>query len=153
MTALRGPCHQLNPLKPLEDAQIEALLEACREVSNGKHDSQFPIDVFQTGSGTSTNMNANEVLATLATQASGTLVTPNDHVNMSQSSNDVIPTAIQLSAAIGVADRLLPSLEHLASSVTIQYQQFLAKRIMKASMIRLVSMSWVMYCSSMVGIL
>jgi len=95
----------------------DAIQSAAETVRAGDFAGEFPIDVFQTGSGTSTNMNANEVLATLATRDSGTPVSANDHVNMSQSSNDVIPTAIQLSAAIGVADQLLPSLEHLASTI------------------------------------
>jgi fumarate hydratase class II len=104
-------------LQLLDRELADAIQSAAKTVRDGDYASEFPIDVFQTGSGTSTNMNANEVLATLATRASGTPVTPNDHVNMSQSSNDVIPTAIQLSAAIGVADQLLPSLEHLASTL------------------------------------
>ncbi|TDJ37181.1 MAG: class II fumarate hydratase [Gammaproteobacteria bacterium] len=95
----------------------DAIQSAAETIRAGDFAGEFPIDVFQTGSGTSTNMNANEVLATLATRDSGTPVSANDHVNMSQSSNDVIPTAIQLSAAIGVADQLLPSLEHLASTI------------------------------------
>ncbi len=95
----------------------DAIQSAAETIRAGDFAGEFPIDVFQTGSGTSTNMNANEVLATLASRDSGTPVSANDHVNMSQSSNDVIPTAIQLSAAIGVADQLLPSLEHLASTI------------------------------------
>jgi fumarate hydratase class II len=86
----------------------------------GRHDEQFPVDVFQTGSGTSTNMNANEVLATLASRATGVSVNPNDHVNMSQSSNDVIPTAIHLSAALALRDALLPALEHLAAAIDVK---------------------------------
>ena len=84
------------------------------EVAAGRHDAHFPIDVFQTGSGTSTNMNANEVIAHLASRASGLKVHPNDHVNMSQSSNDVIPTAIHVSAALSVGEALSPALAHLA---------------------------------------
>ncbi len=95
----------------------DAIQAAAREVRSGAHDAQFPIDVFQTGSGTSTNMNANEVLATLASRAAGTAVHPNDHVNMGQSSNDVIPTAIHLSAALAVSELLLPALEHLAETL------------------------------------
>jgi fumarate hydratase class II len=91
-----------------------AIEAAAMEVAAGRHDAHFPIDVFQTGSGTSTNMNANEVIAHLASRASGLKVHPNDHVNMSQSSNDVIPTAIHVSAALSVGEALSPALAHLA---------------------------------------
>src|SRR5690349_18836584 len=84
---------------------------AAAEVSAGKHDTHFPIDLFQTGSGTSTNMNANEVIARLATTRLGRAVHPNDDVNMGQSSNDVIPTTIHVSAALAVKNDLLPALE------------------------------------------
>lgn len=94
-----------------------AIEAAAAEVAAGRHDAHFPIDVFQTGSGTSTNMNANEVIAHLAARASGHTVHPNDHVNMSQSSNDVIPTAIHVSAALAVAENLLPALAHLAQVI------------------------------------
>lgn len=87
---------------------------AALAVADGRHDAQFPIDVFQTGSGTSTNMNANEVIATLATVENGKLVHPNDDVNMCQSSNDVIPSCVHLSAAIQINDVLLPALTHLS---------------------------------------
>jgi len=95
--------------RPLSDA-IQA---AALEVAAGRHDDQFPVDVFQTGSGTSSNMNANEVIATLASTALGSAVHPNDHVNMSQSSNDVVPTAIHLAAALLLHEHLLPALERL----------------------------------------
>jgi fumarate hydratase class II len=88
-----------------------AIDAAAAEVSGGKHDAHFPIDVFQTGSGTSTNMNANEVIARLATQRLGKPVHPNDDVNMGQSSNDVIPTTIHVSAALAVRNDLVPALE------------------------------------------
>ena len=98
----------------LLDAQIaRAVDEAASEVAAGLYDSQFPIDVFQTGSGTSTNMNANEVIAALATRRLGRPVHPNDQVNMGQSSNDVIPTAIHVSASLAVRRELVPALEHL----------------------------------------
>ncbi len=90
-----------------------AIGEAALEVAAGQHDAHFPVDIFQTGSGTSTNMNANEVIANLATQRAGQPVHPNDHVNMSQSSNDVIPTAIHLGAALGVVGHLVPALTEL----------------------------------------
>ena len=101
----------------LDDERAEAIQNAAATILGGDYAGEFPIDVFQTGSGTSTNMNANEVLATLASRSHGSAVGPNDHVNMCQSSNDVIPTAIQLSTAIGVAERLLPSLDHLAATI------------------------------------
>lgn len=97
----------------LLDAEIaEAIMAAAAKVSAGEVDAQFPIDIFQTGSGTSSNMNANEVIAHLAAQQ-GVAVHPNDHVNMGQSSNDVIPTAIQVSACLGASGLLLPALRHL----------------------------------------
>lgn len=94
-----------------------AIQKAALEVYAGDHDAHFPIDVFQTGSGTSSNMNANEVISTLATKYLGTPVHPNDDVNMSQSSNDVIPTCVHVSAAIGIQDHLLPALRHLAATL------------------------------------
>jgi fumarate hydratase class II len=90
-----------------------AVQKAALEVVEGQHDAHFPIDVFQTGSGTSSNMNANEVIAHLATGKLGSDVHPNDHVNMSQSSNDVIPTCVHVSAAVAIHQQLLPALEHL----------------------------------------
>jgi fumarate hydratase, class II len=91
----------------------KAIQKAAMEVASGQYDDQFPVDVFQTGSGTSSNMNANEVIATLATRILGTAVHPNDIVNMSQSSNDVIPTAIHVSAALMLNEQLLPALKRL----------------------------------------
>ncbi len=92
----------------------KAISAAAGEVAGGAHDAQFPIDVFQTGSGTSSNMNANEVIAHLAARSAAG-VHANDHVNMGQSSNDAIPTAIHVSAALLVRESLLPALEHLAA--------------------------------------
>jgi fumarate hydratase class II len=94
-----------------------AIRQAALEVAEGAHDEHFPIDVFQTGSGTSSNMNANEVIARLATERMGSEVHPNDDVNMSQSSNDVIPTCVHLSAAMSVHDHLLPALRHLVKAL------------------------------------
>ena len=94
-----------------------AIQEAAQEVADGQHDAQFPIDVFQTGSGTSSNMNANEVIARLATTKLGSAVHPNDDVNMGQSSNDVIPTAVHVSAALSVQEILLPGLRHLRATL------------------------------------
>jgi fumarate hydratase class II len=102
----------------LLEAEIASVIEAAAlEVAEGGHYAEFPIDIFQTGSGTSSNMNANEVIARLATTRLGRPVHPNDHVNMSQSSNDVVPTAIHLSAAIGLRQDLLPSLKYLADVI------------------------------------
>jgi fumarate hydratase class II len=101
----------------LDEEVAVAIREAAGAVAAGDHDDHFPIDVFQTGSGTSTNMNANEVIAHLATDILGRPVHPNDHVNMGQSSNDVIPTAIHVSAALGVTEALVPSLEHLVGVI------------------------------------
>jgi fumarate hydratase, class II len=99
-------------------AAIAAAIEkSALEVANGMHAEHFPVDVFQTGSGTSSNMNANEVIARLATQSLGSAVHPNDHVNMSQSSNDSIPSAIHVAAASELSDKLLPALEHLAATI------------------------------------
>ncbi|WFE71710.1 class II fumarate hydratase [Halomonas sp. M1] len=105
--------HQLGLL---DETRANAIEKAANSVINGEHDDQFPIDVYQTGSGTSTNMNVNEVLATLASRE-GLEVTPNDHVNMGQSSNDVIPTAIHLSAAIAVQASLRPALLTLRDTI------------------------------------
>ncbi len=97
----------------MEPAMAEAIAQAASAISAGQHRDQFPIDVFQTGSGTSSNMNVNEVVAHLATRHLGAPVHPNDHVNMSQSSNDVIPTAIHLSALLVWREELEPALIHL----------------------------------------
>jgi fumarate hydratase class II len=101
----------------LPEAIAGAIEASALEVANGMHADQFPIDVFQTGSGTSSNMNANEVIARLATQSLGSAVHPNDHVNMSQSSNDSIPSAIHIAAALELNAKLLPALEHLAATI------------------------------------
>jgi len=102
----------------LSDAQVHAMLTACQEVIDGKMDDEFPIDVFQTGSGTSSNMNANEVIANRAIELMGgdrfskdKSIHPNDHVNMGQSTNDTFPTAIHVAVAIEIRDRLIPALE------------------------------------------
>ncbi|MEX2175927.1 MAG: class II fumarate hydratase [Pirellulaceae bacterium] len=104
----------------LSDAQVAKLLDACREVAQGKFDGEFPIDVFQTGSGTSSNMNANEVIANRAIEMLGgdrfgheKPVHPNDHVNMGQSTNDIFPTAIHVAVALQITNDLIPALERL----------------------------------------
>jgi len=94
-----------------------AIRDAAMAVAEGAHDAQFPIDVYQTGSGTSSNMNANEVIATLAARAVGKPVHANDHVNLGQSSNDVIPTAIRVSAQLATVEHLLPALKHLRTTI------------------------------------
>jgi fumarate hydratase class II len=104
-------------LELLDDNKSKAIQKASGEVIDGKHDNQFPIDIFQTGSGTSSNMNANEVIANLATQYAGEKVHPNDHVNMGQSSNDVIPTSIHVSAYMETEGVLIPGLEHLKKTI------------------------------------
>ena len=99
----------------------EAIVAAAYEVAAGRHDDQFPIDTFQTGSGTSSNMNANEVIATLAARhLGGRPVHPNDHVNASQSSNDVFPSSIHLAATEAVAVDLIPALAHLMTTLTLK---------------------------------
>ena len=100
----------------LKKNQAAAIRKAAMAVAEGQFDAQFPIDIFQTGSGTSTNMNANEVIAHLAVKA-GTKVHPNDHVNYGQSSNDVIPTTIHVSATLTTAEHLLPALRHLKKAI------------------------------------
>ncbi|HEY5810539.1 MAG TPA: class II fumarate hydratase [Povalibacter sp.] len=105
-------------LDALDPKRAGAIQKAALEVIEGRHDLQFPVDVFQTGSGTSSNMNANEVIARLATGYAGVAVHPNDHVNMSQSSNDVVPTAIHLSALLAVEQHLLPALAYLSAVIS-----------------------------------
>ncbi|HEY0117879.1 MAG TPA: class II fumarate hydratase, partial [Cellulomonas sp.] len=101
-----------------------AVVAAADEVIEGRWDAHFPVDVFQTGSGTSSNMNANEVLATLATERAGTPVHPNDHVNASQSSNDVFPASIHIAATQAVVRDLLPALGHLAATLETKAEEF-----------------------------
>ena len=101
----------------LKSDMAVAIQKASLTVAEGKYDQHFPVDVFQTGSGTSSNMNANEVISNLATAMLGSEVHPNDHVNMSQSSNDVIPTCVHVSAAVAIQDKLLPALEHLSKTL------------------------------------
>jgi len=107
----------------LDKAVADAIVASSLEVADGRHDAHFPLDVFQTGSGTSTNMNANEVIAHLASARSGLPVHPNDQVNMGQSSNDVIPTTIQVSAALAARDALLPSLAHACGVIAAKEKE------------------------------
>jgi fumarate hydratase class II len=113
----------------LSRRRARAITAAAQQVIDGELDVQFPIDVYQTGSGTSTNTNANEVIATRATEILGgergsRLVHPNDHVNLGQSSNDVIPTAIQLAAAMAIQDELVPALERLENALEAKSKEF-----------------------------
>jgi fumarate hydratase, class II len=108
----------------LDEETSRAIQQAALEVADGQWDDQFPIDIFQTGSGTSTNMNANEVIATRASQILGQKVHPNDHVNMGQSSNDVIPTAIHVAAYLEAVENLLPALRHLHETLVSKAAEF-----------------------------
>ncbi|MCZ4122024.1 class II fumarate hydratase [Streptomyces sp. H39-S7] len=108
----------------LDQDIADAVQEAAAEVVDGRWDDHFPVDVFQTGSGTSSNMNANEVIATLATERLGRDVHPNDHVNASQSSNDVFPSSIHIAATAAVTRDLVPALEHLAGSLERKAAEF-----------------------------
>ncbi|MGH3449708.1 MAG: class II fumarate hydratase [Haloechinothrix sp.] len=115
---LKAAAARVNARLGVLDADLaRAVAIAADEVADGSHDAQFPIDVFQTGSGTSSNMNANEVIATLAGRALGRDVHPNDHVNASQSSNDTFPTTIHVAATEAVTADVIPALEHLATTI------------------------------------
>ncbi|MFG2628434.1 class II fumarate hydratase [Streptomyces sp. NPDC048473] len=111
-------------LKVLDPEIALAIQEAAEEVAGGRWDAHFPIDVFQTGSGTSSNMNTNEVVATLATERLGREVHPNDHVNASQSSNDVFPSSIHIAATAAVTGELIPALDHLAGALERKSAEF-----------------------------
>ncbi|OPC82568.1 aspartate ammonia-lyase [Embleya scabrispora] len=125
LARIKGAAARVNAeLGVLEEETAEAIEQAAAEVVGGRWADQFPVDVFQTGSGTSSNMNMNEVLATLATERLGRDVHPNDHVNASQSSNDVFPSSIHIAAALAVTHRLIPSLDHLASSLESKATEF-----------------------------
>ena len=115
---LKAACAQANKDLGKLDAKIaDAIIAAADEVAAGKHDAHFPVDVYQTGSGTSTNMNANEVIANLATKSLGDKVHPNDHVNMGQSSNDTFPTAMHIAGALAIANDLTPALDRLQQTL------------------------------------
>jgi fumarate hydratase class II len=108
----------------LDEAMAKAIDQAATAVASGKHNDQFPIDVFQTGSGTSSNMNTNEVISGLASEAFGAAVHPNDHVNASQSSNDVFPSAIHIATTDGLINTLIPALEHLRDALAAKAEEF-----------------------------
>src|SRR3954471_24782793 len=117
LAAIKAAAATVNAeLGVISDAHATAIRDAAAVVMSGDHDDQFPLDVFQTGSGTSSNMNMNEVLASLASRA-GTDVHPNDHVNASQSSNDTFPTSIHVAAATATVQSLVPALDHLAGAL------------------------------------
>jgi fumarate hydratase class II len=125
LAAIKGAAARANGrLRLIERPVAEAVAGGADEVAAGKWADQFPIDVFQTGSGTSTNMNMNEVLAALATERLGRAVHPNDEVNASQSSNDVFPSAIHVAAAGLVVDDLVPALQHLAAALRRRQRRF-----------------------------
>src|SRR3954465_15260618 len=118
LAQIKGAAAQVNAaLGVLDEDLAKAIATAAAHVADGGYDDQFPIDVFQTGSGTSSNMNANEVIATLAARELGRPVHPNDHVNASQSSNDVFPSSIHLAATEAVTSDLIPALGHLATAL------------------------------------
>ncbi|MEU5723869.1 class II fumarate hydratase [Micromonospora sp. NPDC047738] len=125
LAQIKGAAAQVNGELGVIGADVaEAITTAAAHVADGGYDDQFPVDVFQTGSGTSSNMNANEVIATLASRELGRNVHPNDDVNASQSSNDVFPTSIHLAATQFVVEDLIPSLKHLAGALEEKAAEF-----------------------------
>ena len=124
---VKAACAMANAdLGALPEDIAHAVAAAAREVAGGDHVEQFPVDVFQTGSGTSSNMNANEVIATLASRSSGLKIHPNDHVNKGQSSNDVVPTSIQVAATLEVETQLLPAITHLEQVIRVRAEELSA---------------------------
>ncbi|MEU4551539.1 class II fumarate hydratase [Micromonospora violae] len=125
LAQIKGAAAEVNGELGVIDANVAAAIAAAAaHVADGGYDDQFPVDVFQTGSGTSSNMNTNEVIATLATRELGSPVHPNDHVNASQSSNDVFPSSIHLAATQFIVEDLLPSLAHLAATLEVKAAEF-----------------------------
>ena len=115
---IKKACAEVNLKNELLDKKVaDSIISAAQQVVNGDHDADFVVDIFQTGSGTSTNMNANEIIAKIATDNLNDEIHPNDHVNMSQSSNDVIPTATNIAAVTDITEKLIPSIENLVSSL------------------------------------
>ena len=115
---IKKACAEVNlKNKLIEKTVADSIINAAQQVVNGDHDADFVVDIFQTGSGTSTNMNANEIIAKIATDILNDEIHPNDHVNMSQSSNDVIPTATNIAAVTDITEKLIPSIENLISSL------------------------------------
>jgi fumarate hydratase class II len=125
LAAIKADAAAVNAELGVINAELAgAIVAAAQEVIDGRHDDQFPVDTFQTGSGTSSNMNANEVIASLASRSLGAVVHPNDHVNASQSSNDVFPSSIHLAATEAVVRDLIPALTQLASTLDTKGTQF-----------------------------
>ncbi|MFL6088559.1 MAG: class II fumarate hydratase [Aeromicrobium sp.] len=125
LALIKAACAKANAELGILDQDVaDAIVSAAEDVASGAHDDQFPIDVFQTGSGTSSNMNANEVIATLASRTLGRDVHPNDHVNASQSSNDVFPTSIHVATTEATVRDLIPALEHLAGALERKATEF-----------------------------
>lgn len=116
----KAAAHVNGSLGVIDGSIAEAIVFAADELIGGKHHDQFPVDTYQTGSGTSSNMNMNEVLASIATSKLGSTVHPNDHVNASQSSNDVFPTSVHVAVTGALLSDLIPSLEHLAASLEVK---------------------------------
>src|SRR5215472_5203070 len=124
LASIKGAGASVNAELGVLDADMaRAIHDSAAEIARGEHQDQFPISVFQTGSGTSSNMNANEVIARLASQRLGRPVHPNDHVNASQSSNDVFPSAVHIAAARELSRTLLPALSHLAGTMHNKAEQ------------------------------
>ena len=118
LAEIKKACAEVNlKNKLLEKKVADSIINAAQQVVNGDHDTDFVVDIFQTGSGTSTNMNANEIIAKIATDILNDEIHPNDHVNMSQSSNDVIPTVTNIAAVTDITEKLIPSIENLISSL------------------------------------
>jgi fumarate hydratase class II len=131
LASIKGGAAEVNGRLKVIDKKVGAAISAVAdEVAAGQWDDQFPVDVYQTGSGTSSNMNTNEVLANLASEKLGDKVHPNDHVNASQSSNDVFPSAIHVAAASTIVNDLIPSLEQLAASLRKKQRAF--KKVVKS---------------------
>ena len=125
LALIKGAAAQVNAAFGVIDEDVgQAITTAAAHVADGSYDDHFPVDVFQTGSGTSSNMNANEVIATLASRELGRDVHPNDHVNASQSSNDVFPSSIHLAATKAVVHDLIPALRHLGDALAAKAEEF-----------------------------
>jgi len=131
LALVKSACATANEeLGKLDEKRASLIRRACVEISEGKHEAQFPVDVFQTGSGTSSNMNLNEVVSNLACRYEGAPigskepVHPNDHVNMGQSSNDIIPTVLHVSVALAIKERLIPSLKQLEEALNEKSRAF-----------------------------
>lgn len=122
---VKKACAEVNFKNKLLDKEVaESIVSSAQQVINGEHDKDFVVDIFQTGSGTSTNMNANEIIAKIASESLNEEIHPNDHVNMSQSSNDVIPTATNIAAVTDIVEKLIPSIENLISSLQLKAKKW-----------------------------